>query len=137
MDTTEEHIFELRRVIQEMSAQVQRLIQGEVDQGVAAHQQTSSGAQQIFQPTPLEEPYMPTEVLQPMVRLNLYQFLDESFHAYYARLRDLMDEHATLGFYYIEQDLCMSLINGMNSETLDLAQQMCYGRLYCMDFSEC
>ena len=45
MDTTEEHIHELRRVIHEMSAQVQSLIQGEVDQGVAAHQQTSSGAQ--------------------------------------------------------------------------------------------
>ena len=80
---------------------------------------------------------MPTEALQPMASLNIFQFQGECFHAYFLRFRELMDQHATMGFWYNEQQLCMSLIDGMNPETIDLAQYMSNRRLYCMDFSEC
>ena len=72
-----------------------------------------------------------------MAFLDICQFLGESFHIYFGRFRNFVDEHAFQGMWYDEQQLCMSLINGMNPETLDLAQYMSNGRLFCMDFIEC
>ena len=65
------------------------------------------------------------------------QSKNEYFHEYFIRVQDYFDELETWGYYYGKWELCQCILEGMNSETQNLAEYMSNGRLPYMGLEEC
>ena len=63
------------------------------------------------------------------------QSKNEYFHEYFIRVQDYFDELKTWGYYYGKWALCQCILEGMNSETQNLAE--CNGRLSYMRSGKC
>ena len=72
-----------------------------------------------------------------MALFECKQFQDEQFHWYFVRFQDYMDGLGAQGLHIDIGSFCMGIIEGMNHETLELAEYMSNGRILCMEPMEC